>query len=55
VQGVVKNNEITYKGLFEQTDVRYRIQGDAVKEDIILNSKPSTNTFSFELKLDVNK
>jgi RHS repeat-associated protein len=51
VQGVVKNNEITYKGLFEQTDVRYRIQGDAVKEDIILNSKPSTNTFSFELKL----
>jgi hypothetical protein len=51
VQGIVKNNEITYKGLFEQIDVRYRIQGDAVKEDTILNSKPATNTLSFELKL----
>jgi hypothetical protein len=51
IQGIVKNNEITYKGLFEQTDVRYRIQGNAVKEDIILNNKPSNNAFTFEIKL----
>ncbi|MCG3086084.1 DNRLRE domain-containing protein [Anoxybacillus sp. LAT_31] len=51
VQGVAKNNEIIYKGLFEQTDVRYRLQGNAVKEDIILNNKPSSNAFTFEMKL----
>ncbi|WLR51865.1 DNRLRE domain-containing protein [Bacillus tianshenii] len=32
--------------------MRYYVQGDAVKEDIILNSKPSTNTYTFELKLN---
>ncbi|WP_243292303.1 DNRLRE domain-containing protein [Bacillus sp. FJAT-47783] len=51
VPGIVKNNEITYKGIFEQADVRYRVKGDAVKEDIILNSMPVENTFTFELKL----
>jgi RHS repeat-associated protein len=51
VKGTTKNNEIVYKGLFEQADVLYRVQGSAVKEDIILNSKPAANTYTFELKL----
>ena len=51
VQGMMKNNEIIYKGIFEQVDVRYRVNGDSVKEDIILYSKSASNTFTFELKL----
>jgi YD repeat-containing protein len=49
--GVINKNKITYSDLFENTDVTYKIQGDSVKEDIILKSKPTHNTFSFELKL----
>ncbi|MFT8320584.1 MAG: hypothetical protein ABF649_06730 [Bacillus sp. (in: firmicutes)] len=36
-QGTEKNNEVNYKGVFDNVDVLYRVQGSAVKEDIILN------------------
>jgi len=49
--GVINKNKITYSDLFENTDVTYKIQGDSVKEDIILKSKPTHHIFSFELKL----
>ncbi|WP_240620220.1 DNRLRE domain-containing protein [Peribacillus acanthi] len=50
VKGNVKNNEITYTGIYDNIDLRYKVKGLAVKEDIILNSLPSTNVFSFKLK-----
>ncbi|MFS1519569.1 DNRLRE domain-containing protein [Bacillus sp. SCS-151] len=51
VKGKIEDNEITYSEIFDQADVRYQMQGNGVKEDIILNDVPSENTFSFELKL----
>lgn len=50
-KGTVKNNEVNYKGVFDNVDVHYRVQGSAVKEDIILNQYQNENTFSFELKM----
>jgi hypothetical protein len=37
VQGAVKDNEVTFKGILKDVDYRYRVQGSAVKEDIILH------------------
>jgi RHS repeat-associated protein len=50
VPGTVKDNEVTFKGILQDVDVRYRVNGSAVKEDIILNQYQNQNTFSFELK-----
>jgi hypothetical protein len=52
VKGSVENNQILNPGIFTDADVRYRVQGGAVKEDIILHSYQGQNTFSFELKLN---
>ncbi|WP_052948028.1 DNRLRE domain-containing protein [Aneurinibacillus tyrosinisolvens] len=52
VKGIVKGNEITYPGLFKDTDVRYKVQGGGVKEDLILQSASAQNTFTYEVKLD---
>ncbi|HEY0829354.1 MAG TPA: hypothetical protein VGE40_14740, partial [Bacilli bacterium] len=51
-KGTVKGNEITYPGLFSNTDVRYRLLGSGVKEDLILHRYSNENTFTFELKLN---
>jgi len=51
VQGTIKENEVSYKGIFDNVDVRYRVQGSTVKEDIVLNQYQNENTFSFELKM----
>ncbi|WP_260472071.1 DNRLRE domain-containing protein [Bacillus canaveralius] len=50
VPGSVKENEVTFKGLLQDVDVSYHVNGSAVKEDIILNQFQNKNTFSFELK-----
>ncbi|MGE7717885.1 DNRLRE domain-containing protein [Priestia megaterium] len=50
VKGISKGNEITYPGIFLDTDARYSINGDTLKEDLILQQY-HTNTFTFELKL----
>ncbi len=52
VKGVLSGNEITYPGIFANTDARYHMQGDAVKEDLILHRYSNVNTFTFELKLN---
>lgn len=51
VKGSVKQDKITYDGLYQDTDVRYQVKGDAVKEDIILNKYNNKNVFSYELKM----
>ncbi|REE81237.1 YD repeat-containing protein [Paenibacillus taihuensis] len=51
VQGVVKDNQITYPNLFPATDARYTTNGDSLKEDLILHSF-TNNIFSFELNLN---
>ncbi|WP_245975759.1 DNRLRE domain-containing protein [Paenibacillus prosopidis] len=51
VKATTKGNEITYPSLFINADVRYTVQGDGVKEDIILQRYSNQNVFSFELKL----
>ncbi|MGM0879094.1 MAG: hypothetical protein ACQEWV_31765 [Bacillota bacterium] len=50
VPGTVKDNEVTFKGMLQDVDVRYSVKGSTVKEDIILNQYQNENTFSFELK-----
>ena len=52
VSGILSGSTITYPGLFADTDVRYQMQGDAVKEDLILHKYSDRNTFTFELKLN---
>lgn len=52
VRGILSGSAITYPGLFADTDVRYQMQGDAVKEDLILHKYSDRNTFTFELKLN---
>jgi RHS repeat-associated protein len=51
VKGLVKGNEITYPGIFPDTNARYRVIGDTLKEDLILQ-RYTQNTFSYELKLN---
>jgi RHS repeat-associated protein len=51
-KGTIKGNEITYPGLFANTDVRYRLLGSGVKEDLILHRYSNQHTFTFELKLN---
>ncbi|NDI33805.1 DNRLRE domain-containing protein [Chengkuizengella sediminis] len=51
VKGKVENNEITYTGMYDDVDIRYQVKGSAVKEDIILHRLPSSNIFTFEMKL----
>jgi RHS repeat-associated protein len=51
VKGSIKGNEITYPEIYTDTDVRYRIEGDMLKEDLILQQYHQ-NTFTFELKAD---
>ena len=52
ITGTVKNNEITYSNLFPNTDAHYFVNGDSVKEDLVLNSYSNQNTFSYEVKLN---
>ena len=51
VQGIVKDNEMNYKGIMPNVDIRYRVQGSSIKEDIVLQQYQNENTFSFELKV----
>jgi len=51
VQGIIKDNEVTFKGILKDVDFRYSVQGSAVKEDIILHQYQNQNTFTFELKV----
>src|SRR5205085_144728 len=51
VKGIVKGNEITYPGIYTDTDARYRIEGDMLKEDLIVQQYHQ-NTFTFELKVN---
>jgi len=44
VQGIQSGSSITYPGLFANTDVRYQLQGDAVKEDLIPHKYADRNT-----------
>jgi RHS repeat-associated protein len=52
ITGTVNNNEITYSNLFSNTDAHYYVNGDSVKEDLVLNSYNNQNTFSYEVKLN---
>ena len=47
--GVVQGAQITYKAFRPGADLRYTVDGDQVKEEIILHRRPQTNTFVFSL------
>lgn len=55
IKGIVKKNEIAYKNLFPSTDAHYYVNGNSVKEDLVLNSYNNQNTFSYEIKLNGSK
>ncbi len=50
VKGEVKENQITYPGVFNATDLKYTILPTKVKEEIILNDSSAPNVFIFEVK-----
>ncbi|MGZ4134515.1 MAG: DNRLRE domain-containing protein, partial [Tumebacillaceae bacterium] len=50
VKGTVKGNSITYPNLFPNADVKYDVQGNVLKESIVLTSSAAANTYSFELR-----
>lgn len=50
-QGVVRNSGIYYRGIREGVDLEYILDGESLKEKIILN-KPGSNTFNFELSYE---
>src|SRR5690606_15504724 len=48
---VVKDNTVTYSGLFPDADVKYTITSKSLKEDIILKKAPDNPVFTFTLKM----
>ncbi|MCM1544366.1 MAG: DNRLRE domain-containing protein, partial [Ruminococcus sp.] len=40
------NNEVVYKNIFNNVDVKYKINTDGIKEDIILNDQDSKTSFT---------
>ncbi|MDN7226744.1 DNRLRE domain-containing protein [Planococcus sp. N064] len=54
VTGEVERNTILYTDVYPNTDIKYTVGTDSVKEDIILKQKPEENTpTSFSFKLDL--
>ena len=47
--GLVRDNAIRYSNVFPDIDYQYTVLGDSVKEDIILLSRTSKNTFSYQI------
>ena len=45
--GKALNNNLTYKNVYPNTDIKYYALPDSVKEEIILNKAEAPNTFSF--------
>jgi hypothetical protein len=46
----VNNNKIEYQDLYDGVSYEYKLDSSKVKENIILNSYPGTNTFKFLIK-----
>jgi len=51
VQGVAKDNSMTYPGVFQDTDLNFQVDNNAVKEELILNKSTEKNKFTYEFKL----
>jgi RHS repeat-associated protein len=51
VQGVAKDNSMTYPGVFQDTDLNFQVDNNAVKEALILNKNTEKNKFTYEFKL----
>ncbi|PJN91887.1 hypothetical protein CVN76_02495 [Bacillus sp. mrc49] len=47
-------NIITHEGIFSDIDLRNITFNENVKEDIVLHSYKGLNTFTFQLKTDLN-
>lgn len=48
----VKGAEVLYENITGNTDLRYKVSANGVKEDILLKGLDSATTYSFELKAD---
>ncbi|TPF19473.1 DNRLRE domain-containing protein [Priestia megaterium] len=51
VQGIAKDNSMTYPGVFQDTDLNFQVDNNAVKEALILNKNTEKNKFTYEFKL----
>ncbi len=52
IQQEALNNNLTYKNVYPNTDIKYYALPDSVKEEIILNKAEAPNTFSYEIQLE---
>lgn len=51
VKGEFSKNKATYKEVFKNTDLVFYADNVAVKEDLVLHSKPEEDTYTYEFKL----
>ena len=51
-KSAVKENAILYNDVYENIDVQYTVQGNSIKEDIILRERTEKNTFSYIVRAE---
>ncbi|WP_045520320.1 DNRLRE domain-containing protein [Neobacillus niacini] len=51
VTGEVEKNSVTYPGVFPNIDLRFFVDNNAVKEELVLHSKPEQNQFTYEVNM----
>lgn len=51
VTGEVEKNRVTYPGVFSNIDLRFFVDNNAVKEELVLHSKPEQNLFTYEANM----
>lgn len=49
IKGKVKDNTLTYKGLYSNVDASYLVTGNSVKENIVLQEAGAPSKFTYEL------
>ncbi|MFC9598740.1 DNRLRE domain-containing protein [Peribacillus butanolivorans] len=51
VNGVAEKNRMTYPGVFLNADLIFHVDNNAVKEELVFDSKPEKNKFSYEFNM----
>ncbi|WP_336864602.1 DNRLRE domain-containing protein [Peribacillus frigoritolerans] len=51
VKGVAEENRMTYPRVFSNADLVFHVDNNAVKEELVFESKPENNKFSYEFNL----
>jgi YD repeat-containing protein len=47
----IEKNRVTYPGVFSNTDLRFFVDNNAVKEELVLHGKPEQSQFTYETNM----